>query len=288
MDERVSWNHARIWVELEKVWLADTGSRNGTFVNSVQVKGTVALRDGDEIRLGSGTVLSVRMHTPDERMPRLHAYALEEVGTGVRHLLKTERFYIGSAPTSDVRVPGAGPDEANVLVHPEGEIWLGRDEEETLVEVGTEFSVGGLNFRIVEVETTRLPTLDPAPGRYRYRLSVTLDGPTGPLAKLESLDGRHSCSVDAETRAVLLYLLGRQIALDRTREVPFTEEGWCADEDVIVGVWGRSGLADGANRLKVLVHRLRKELKRADFDPWFIERKKRYIRVRVAEVTVDS
>ena len=59
-------------------------------------------------------------------------------------------------------------------------------------------------------------------------------------------------------------------------------------DEVIVGVWGRAGLADGANRLKVLVHRLRAEIERAGFDPWFIERRRRFIRVRIREFSVPA
>ena len=47
----------------------------------------------------------------------------------------------------------------------------------------------------------------------------------------------------------------------------------------------RGGLADGANRLKVLVHRLRAEVGKQGFDPWVIERRKRFIRIRIREFT---
>jgi hypothetical protein len=89
--------------------------------------------------------------------------------------------------------------------------------------------------------------------------------------------------IEAETRAILLYLLGKKVDDDRRGGTQKDEVGWCADDDAIVGVWGRNGLPDGANRLKVLVHRLRAEIERAGLDPWFIERRRRFIRIRVRE-----
>ena len=50
-------------------------------------------------------------------------------------------------------------------------------------------------------------------------------------------------------------------------------------------VWGKKGSAD-ANGLHVLVHRLRKELKEAGFDPWFIEKRRKAIRLALREVEI--
>ncbi|MGK0347601.1 MAG: hypothetical protein ACI855_003688, partial [Myxococcota bacterium] len=47
-----------------------------------------------------------------------------------------------------------------------------------------------------------------------------------------------------------------------------------------LGVWGRGAGED--NKLHVLVYRLRNELKKAGFDPWFIEKRRKYIRARIA------
>jgi hypothetical protein len=123
--------------------------------------------------------------------------------------------------------------------------------------------------------------------RFPYELKASLDGPTGPFAELTHLRSGESCRIEAETRAILLYLLASRVVNDRAEEPPPPEIGWVPDEEVIVGVWGRSGLADGANRLKVLVHRLRAELKKNQFDPWVIERRRRFIRVRARRASVS-
>lgn len=50
----VSATHAHMTVGSE-LSLRDAGSRNGTFVNSVQIKGSVPVRAGDRIKLGAVT-----------------------------------------------------------------------------------------------------------------------------------------------------------------------------------------------------------------------------------------
>jgi DNA-binding winged helix-turn-helix (wHTH) protein len=51
-DASVSRRHARLRWDDTGVFLADLGSKNGTFVKGVRVSDPVALEDGDEIRLG--------------------------------------------------------------------------------------------------------------------------------------------------------------------------------------------------------------------------------------------
>jgi len=36
------------------------------------------------------------------------------------------------------------------------------------------------------------------------------------------------------------------------------------------------------------MHRLRAEIERAGFDPWFIERRRRFIRVRIRDFTIPA
>jgi hypothetical protein len=49
----VSRTHARIKVQGGRAVLTDLGSRNGTYVRGARVEGSVTLRDGDSILLGS-------------------------------------------------------------------------------------------------------------------------------------------------------------------------------------------------------------------------------------------
>lgn len=59
----VSRRHARIAVSTTEATLEDLGSKNGTFVGGAPVSGTVSLKDGDEIRIGS-VVMRFRMTAP--------------------------------------------------------------------------------------------------------------------------------------------------------------------------------------------------------------------------------
>ncbi|MEP6993743.1 MAG: FHA domain-containing protein [Acidobacteriota bacterium] len=49
----VSRRHARVMVALGLATLEDLGSKNGTFVNGGRLTAAVALRDGDQLRIGS-------------------------------------------------------------------------------------------------------------------------------------------------------------------------------------------------------------------------------------------
>jgi hypothetical protein len=285
-DGMVSWEHLKIWSDRGVVWCADAGSTNGTFVNGEKINGTMQLKIGDRITVGNRLSLMVQLHGSDPigTASTARSIALEEIATGLRHPFRSTRFIIGSASDADLRIPTAKPYHVECAIHGPDEIWMLIDNEDRQIELGSEFEVAGIRFRVVEVDVQKAPTLQPQKDRFPYRLTATLDGPTGPMAELENLASGKKCRIDAETRAVLLFLLGKRHEEDRAKDAALKDEiGWTPDDDVIVGVWGRSGLADGANRLKVLVHRLRAEIERAGFDPWFIERRRRFIRVRIRE-----
>jgi hypothetical protein len=289
-DPMVSWEHLKVWAERGQVWCSDAGSTNGTFVNGNKVRGSVALDVGDRITVGDDK-LKLKLQVSGTLVPkgpsRGQTLAVEEVATGVRHPFRTTRFTIGSANDCDLRVPRAHPYAAEFAMHGPDDVWLLVDTEDRQLDIGQKFEVAGLQLRLVVVDAKRAPTVQPQKDRFPYKLTATLDGPTGPVAELTNLNTGNTCRVEAETRAILLYLLGRQAQEDKGKELGREAMGWCPDDDVIVGVWGRSGLPDGANRLKVLVHRLRAEFKRSGFDPWIIERRRRYIRVRVREATAE-
>lgn len=284
-DGMVSWEHIKVWSDRGLVWCADAGSTNGTFVNGERISGTVQLKVGDRITVGNKLSLKVQLHGTDVIAPQTNrSIALEEIATGLQHPFRSTRFIIGSAGDADLRIPTAKPYHVECAIHGPDEIWMLIDNEDRQLELGGEFEVAGMRFRLVECDVPRAPTLQPQRDRFPYRLTATLDGPTGPMAELETTSQPHKkCRIDAETRAILLFLLGKRFEEDRSKDVLKDELGWCPDDDVIVGVWGRAGLADGANRLKVLVHRLRAEIERSGFDPWFIERRRRFIRVRIRE-----
>src|SRR5262245_26375933 len=51
--QSASRRHARVMVASGLATLEDLGSKNGTYVNGIRLSSTVALRDGDELRIGN-------------------------------------------------------------------------------------------------------------------------------------------------------------------------------------------------------------------------------------------
>lgn len=286
-DGDISRHHALVWSTEAGVFLRDLGSVNGTFVDGERVHETVAIPYGAHLRLGSLVELEVRppLDPVGESVPR--ARAIEDLVRGTRWPLHTDRFTVGNSALADLRVDCPDDQAAVLLVYANGEVWLGRDEDDTLLSIGEEFHVGAMGFRLVEVDLSTMPTAQSETVRYPYRLRVGLDGPGGPLAEIGLAKGGPTHQVTAENRVVLLYLLARKAIEDRETGLAYDDRGWCSDDDIVVGVWGRSALVAGGNRLKVLVHRVRKELKEDGFEPWCIEKRSGLIRGRfeVVEVT---
>jgi DNA-binding winged helix-turn-helix (wHTH) protein len=52
-SKSVSRRHARVLIDMGLATLEDLGSKNGTFVNGIKLSQPIALRDGDELRIGS-------------------------------------------------------------------------------------------------------------------------------------------------------------------------------------------------------------------------------------------
>ncbi len=61
-DDGVSRKHARLVVDQGNVRLDDLGSANGTLVNGTRVVDNIALKDGDQIQIGSTTILKFTYH----------------------------------------------------------------------------------------------------------------------------------------------------------------------------------------------------------------------------------
>lgn len=283
LDELVSWHHALLWHHDGATWLRDLGSRNGTFRNDQRVVVDIAVRHGDRVRLGPNVEFRVEVTRRTSSAPPL--YVVREVGGEASYPLRGDRFRFGSDLTNNLVDPGARPVEATLMHLHEDEFSLGVDGEDQEVAVGVPFEVRGRRF-VVEPDPhpSRSPTMASMEGG--YTLEATLEGPTGPEALIVDPRDNRRHRVEADNRAVLLFLLGRQYLHDSQAGRPLADRGWIADEEVSTGIWGRSTTARDTNSLHVLVHRIRKEIADAGLDPWFIEKRRRFIRVRVDRVTV--
>lgn len=123
---------------------------------------------------------------------------------------------------------------------------------------------------------------------YPYRAAVSLNGAVGPEARIADLQTGQECVVHAEVRVNLFYLLARQLRRDTERRLPPDERGWCSNDQIATGVWGRVGARDRSRgQLHVLVHRARKDLLNAGLDGQCIEKRRGYARMFVEEALVS-
>jgi hypothetical protein len=280
-DDTVSWHHAQIWVEGDVPWLRDLGSRNGTFVNDERVVGALRVADGDVVRIGKHALLTLRGSTAGPSAWRTRH--VEDLTTGVRLLVRSDRFLLGSAPGCDLRVEAWPERAATIVLHDNGEIWIGTDEAEWQVEPSQEFELRGRRLRVVEEALPHAPTVEWEAQVYPYEVQAVGTGEDGPQAVLVDASSSRSIVLTGN-RGVLLFVLARKLAKDRTVGASRGEEGWCSTDDVLTGVWGRG--QKSANHLNVLVHRLRGQLAGEGFDPWFVEKRRGAIRLRVRDVVL--
>ncbi len=285
-DSTVSTHHAMVWAEGGQLWVRDLDSRNGTFLDGNRITKAEEIREGQKLRLGSNLELRLQ-GAPDESSLFGRAWLVEDITDGLRFPVAGDRLHFGSGTDAHIVVPG-DEREATLVLHSNGEVWLGTDDEERELEDGAEFEVSNRTFRLLlATSTLEVPTMESATtSQYPYRLLATLNGAVGPEATLEWIDKHRKFKVDAENRAVLLYLLARKVVEDRSEGRRADDQGWCTDDEISTGIWGRN--APAANSLHVLVYRLRKQIKGAGFDPWFIEKKRRAIRIRLDDVEIDS
>ena len=276
-DDAISWHHAQLWLEGGRPWVRDIGSRNGTFVNGERIRGSHQLKATDSVRLGPTLTLGLRGAA--EALPaRFRVRHLVDEASSMRLSITGDRFRIGAGADNDLRLD-EGPDRlATVLLHDNGEIWVGTAEGDFHVEAGASFEVEGRRFRVVEDTPDHAPTVDFNASSYPYDVSIRTEG-HGPHAVLS--DGARQLLLTGN-RGLLLFVLGK-VLLDHRREtVPAADEGWCATADVLVKVWGRGQASN--NHLNVLVHRTRQHLEKEGFDPWCIEKRRGAVRLRVRRV----
>lgn len=282
--DQVSWMHAVVWIEGGRLWVKDLGSTNGTFVGGERLKAPKSLDLSARVRLAPDVELRFAGELPEKRQ-HARMLLLEDEETGVRFPIPGDRFFIGTAPDSDLVLEEGAAEAAVLTLHDDGEIWLGGEDDERALELGDVVAIGDRRL-VLKVADQRGPTAIAERTRYSYRLTVDLQGATGPEALVEDLRTGQRCEVRSANRAVLLYILGRRLSNDRDEGVIDTRRGWCTDEEVSSGVWGRNWKSHAGSHLHVLIHRLRNQLKGSQIDPWFIEKKRRHVRIRVDEIVI--
>ena len=90
----------------------------------------------------------------------------------------------------------------------------------------------------------------------------------------------------SENRVILLYQLVKQVQADLAAGRPPEESGWCDDDEIASGVWGR-GEHTSSGKMAVLLHRIRKEITQAGFDHRFLEKERKIMRIRLLDVALQ-
>lgn len=285
VDGDVSGHHAVIASGPGGAVIRDLRSTNGTFVNGQRITTTCALVEGDLVRLGSRATLRVvgRIGAVLPALPVL----LDEVA-GIRIPFTSDRLTLGSSQACAVVIPGSRPREATLMLDPDGRVHLGTRDGARELAVGDRFVVGGHSF-VLEARPGRLPTERPEQlTRYPYRVVAELGGGSGTLARFEHLEEERAHQIRSDQRAALVYLCARQLSQDRAAGLSALRAGWCDDDTLCVGVWGRAGRSREPGALNVLIHRVRREIDTAGFDPWCLEKRRGALRLRVDAALVRS
>ena len=278
-DSTVSWQHAVLWQEGGGVWVRDLGSRNGTFVNRTKIDAPTQLRTGDILRIAD--IAELRLSEASSVLkPR--SFLVEDAESGAAFPVRSDRFHVGSGDDVDLYIEGSAEREATLIFHANGEIYVGIGDREHPIEEGTAFEIRGRKLCVREVDPTQVPTIEADTSRYPYRVETTLNGASGPEARIIDLKRDRKYLVSADNRAILLHLLIKKVIEDQEANKEPEQQGWCSDDEIRVGIWGRRADQD-ANSLHVLVYRLRSEIQKAGFDPWFIEKRRKAIRARIRE-----
>lgn len=281
-DETVSARHFRVWMQSGRLLAADVGSRNGTWRNGERLSSTVVMAAGDWLRVGENTWVRIVESEVDASLP-----VLEDVATGQRHAFQRDRLSFAEMPCFK------GVQALPWLVlEPDGEIWLEGDESAQLLALNQPFVVGERQFCLRPAHRSYQITRDAVLAhelprtRYPYLLVGRLDGTIGPEVALSCAESRKSLTLTADNRALLLFILGRKFAADIEVSADHGESGWCHDEEVAVGIWGRALATQQLGNLNVLVWRVRRELQLAGFEPACLEKRRRHLRLRIERADV--
>jgi hypothetical protein len=286
-EATVSGRHALFFLDAaaRTLRVRDLGSTNGTFLNDQRLTTPTVVNDGDKVRLGSSITIQLRVREGrGSALPAAPPSLLVDLHTGVAHPIHSDRIFVGGEPHCQIKVEGA--PTACITLHDNGEIWLSSQDEEAPIEPGTPFAVADheLVFRSpsTAISATVRETVERV--RYGYELKVALMAETGPEATIRDPAKGALHRVTAENRVSLLWVLSKKLQDDLAEGCSAESSGWCEDEEVMRGIWGRGWDQMGSNNYQVLLSRTRREFAKAGFDGWFIEKRRGHTRLRLQRV----
>ena len=269
-----------------KPWRFDDGLNAALSQVSADIDIAVPLHLDERLQSGWREELEVAWRAGARQMTFMYEWGPELTYRHDRIHARAGYRWIGAAHEYP---SGPGPRmDTNVRIVQERDAAKDRSQDDALIELslGEPFSIRERRFAVRHTPVRLSITQEVAHTEYPYVLSATLEGGTGPEATVTNQETMLRHTITAENRAVFLYLLARQIIRDTEEGLPRRERGWCYDEELITGIWGRTEPSLRVNNLSVLLSRTRGELRQIGFDPWFIERQKRHLRARVAQARI--
>ncbi len=265
VDTTVSQDHARVWAEGGRVFLRDLSSRNGSFVNDKRIHGQVEVQDQDRLRLGLETHLQVRVTGAIDAGTELE---LIDLDAGVRHALAF----------GDNEIEGFV-----VRVGRDGECRVITPTSEQVVEVDLPFELGSLHLLICGPDAGEPSTREVDHTVLPYRIEASLNGASGPEARMTDLRRPGSeVRIASATQAEVLFVLAQRLRAEQARGMP--EPGWIGNSDLRLAVWGRQAERLHRSRLPVVLHRIRKVLEEGGLDSDCLARRRGATRLAIAEV----
>jgi hypothetical protein len=291
-EPAVSAFHLVLQLDSDGLRVRDLGSTNGTFVNEHPVAGVVELRDGDLLRVGLHVRARVRVQLPARGAPR---WWLFHQNTGRTCVFSGEAVLEALLDLLPEPPPDAQLDEDDPPLELPGphhlrvqadRVWLRSPAGEPVAHrVGALFQVGVHRVAVLDAGAAEVRTVSDGAGG-RWTLRIALSGRAGPVAQVLDPDGAVLGELRAANRVAVLHLLAARLDQDLAAGVPEADRGWCPDEELMRGVWGRSWSQKGPASFQVLVHRIRKDLAHAGLSGALIEKRAGLSRLRPGSVQV--
>ena len=271
MDTMVSTYHLLVFVREGSIRVRDLNSTNGTFVDDVRVQGSTVLAAASTLRLGPELVLAVRLsEAGGEEAARAYVWHY-----GANRIVPFDDNEVSLAAL----VQDADLDASWIISAVKGGAVLRTGAEVRRLVFEEEFVIGGARFTVVTEDMVHRSTRN-TEVRTSWLLTVDLAARAGPVAELSPPGGGPSQLIRAANRVSVLYLLAQQYVADMGDEVGASDVGWCADDHLMRGVWGRRWEEKGNASFQVLVHRVRKDLARIGIGASVFEKRSGFTRLR--------
>jgi len=270
-DPRVSGKHLSIWIEGDEVCVVDLGSRNGTTLRGQALSGMSRHPAPVELVLGEGP--TVRVEAGTRAAPEMRPWHLREVDRGTTVTVLSDRFVLGR----DVVIPGVQPDQGlTLLVDADGRLWREAGDDAEPLSEGDVVQVGDSRWSVGRDAPGKGPTTAIERTRYPYRFEVR-------DIAVRVTDGSSEVLIGAPNRYALLVVLARA----RAQALAEGDEagGWVDDETLATGIWGARHRARSP---RVVLCRVRADLRDAGLDPWCLEKRVGGTRLRVHDIELGG